>query len=439
MKGCQVYNGEPTREWVSKENKSSPTVMNEALGITSLVDAHEDRDVMGSYVPNAFVQIVLPENKEGSDRVCMKIVGELVDYLIEIAPETYSKYVVMKKNKKDLYVVVLKAIYGMLEASLLWYDKLSQKLKDIGFVFNPYDACVCNCIVNKRQHTVMFHVDDILSSHVDEKVNDEFYELLDSTFGEFKKVTVSRGKKHTFLGMDLDFSEKGRLHLRQLKHVEDIISACPIKIQEDGTAPTPAGNNLLSRGESSLLNKEGREAFHTCVAKGIFISKRSLPDIQPTISVLSCWVREPTKQDLEKLVRLCKYLQSTKHLHCVLSINGLRIIKWYVDASYAVHKDFRSHSGLVAKFGQGSTISSSLKQKLNTRSSTEAELVCVYCEFMAMVLWTQNFMQAQVYGVFKHILYQDNMSAILLENNGRKSVGKCSRHLNVRYFLSPMW
>ena len=73
MKGRQVYNGKPTREQVSKENKSSPTVMNESLIITSLVDAYEDRDVMGSDVPNAFVQVVLPENKEGSDRVCMKL------------------------------------------------------------------------------------------------------------------------------------------------------------------------------------------------------------------------------------------------------------------------------------------------------------------------------------------------------------------------------
>ena len=54
---------------------------------------------------------------------------------------------------------------------------------------------------------------------------------------------------------------------------------------------------------------------------------------------------------------------------------------------------------------------------------------------MAMVLWTQNFMKSQDYGVFKHILYQDNMSAILLEKNDRKFVGKRSRHLHVRYFF----
>ena len=136
----------------------------------------------------------------------MKIVGELVDYLIEIAPETYSKYVVKERHRKVLYVVVLKAIHGTLEASLLWYHELSRKLKSIGFVFNPYDACVCNRIVNKQQHTVRFHVDDILSSHMEAKLNDKFHECLDSTFGELKKVTVSRGKKHTFLGMDLDFS-----------------------------------------------------------------------------------------------------------------------------------------------------------------------------------------------------------------------------------------
>ena len=87
------------------------------------------------------MQVELPE-KEGSEQVCMKIVGELLEYLVEIAPETYSKYVVMEKNRKVLYVVVIKAIYGMLEASLLWYHELSNKLKVIGFNLNPYDTCV---------------------------------------------------------------------------------------------------------------------------------------------------------------------------------------------------------------------------------------------------------------------------------------------------------
>ena len=92
---------------------------------------------------------------------------------------------------------------------------------------------------------------------------------------------------------------------------------------------------------------------------------------------------------------LCKYLNSTKDLHLVLSIDDMKLIKWYIDASYVVHEDFCSHLGLVAKFGHGSTISATLKQKLNTDSLVEAELVGVD-GFMAVILWMHNFWKCRV-------------------------------------------
>jgi hypothetical protein len=55
---------------------------------------------------------------------------------------------------------VLKAIYGMLEAALLWYKNFRTDLEDIGFVFNPYDPCVANRKVQGLQQTILFHVDD---------------------------------------------------------------------------------------------------------------------------------------------------------------------------------------------------------------------------------------------------------------------------------------
>ena len=130
------------------------------------------------------------------------------------------------------------------------------------------------------------------------------------------------------------------------------------------------GNNLLSRGESKLLNEKGWKSFYTCMRKSFLIVKWSRPEIQPNISVLLRRVRDPSVQDIEKLVRLCKYLNWTTDLHLVLSIDDMKLVKWYIDASYVVHEDFCLHSGLVTNFGQGSTISSYLKQKLNTRSLT---------------------------------------------------------------------
>ena len=102
----------------------------------------------------------------------MKITGALVHILIEMALD-YNGYVVMKK-KKVIYTKVLTAVYGMLQSSLLWYNQFWNNLEKFGFEFNPYDPCVANKMVNGKQQTIQFHVDDLLSSHVNPKVNDNF-------------------------------------------------------------------------------------------------------------------------------------------------------------------------------------------------------------------------------------------------------------------------
>ena len=84
--------------------------------------------------------------------------------------------------------------------------------------------------------------------------------------------------------------------------------------------------------------------------------------------------------------------------------------------------------------GSGSFINMSRKQKLNTRSSTEAELVGAD-DASTMILWTRLFMEAQGYEVKDNILYQDNKSTILLFENGKRSSGKRTRHMNIRYFF----
>ena len=84
--------------------------------------------------------------------------------------------------------------------------------------------------------------------------------------------------------------------------------------------------------------------------------------------------------------------------------------------------------------GTGMPINTSRKQKLNTRSSTESELVGAD-DMAQMILWTKFFMEEQGYDVKENILYQDNKSTILLENNGKRSSGKRTRAINIRYFF----
>ena len=84
--------------------------------------------------------------------------------------------------------------------------------------------------------------------------------------------------------------------------------------------------------------------------------------------------------------------------------------------------------------GTGFPVSYSTKQKLNTRSSTETEIVVVDgC--MPGVLWTRLFLEAQDYGVKENIVFQDNETTMLLENNGKASSGKRTKQINIRYFF----
>ncbi len=137
---------------------------------------------------------------------------------------------------------------------------------------------------------------------------------------------------------------------------------------------------------------------------------------------------------LEKLKRVLQYLNGTLDEFLMLGADDLSEMKTWVDASYAVHKDMKSHTGGVVSFGRGAVMSKSSKQKLNTKSSTEAELVGA-SDYLTYPIWAKNFLAAQGYELKENVFYQDNQSTIRFEKNGRKSCGPNSRHIDIRYFF----
>ena len=157
-------------------------------------------------------------------------------------------------------------------------------------------------------------------------------------------------------------------------------------------------------------------------------------DVHPTTAVLCTRVKAPRASDKKKLIRVMKYLKQTQDDVLTLSADGCNVIKTYVDASFAVHPDFRSHTGMVMTLGTGAIMTMSRKQKLNTRSSTEAELVATD-DCATPVLWTKLFLEAQGVDIKRNVLIQDNKSTILLLENGKKSSSQRTRAINIRYFF----
>ena len=202
---------------------------------------------------------------------------------------------------------------------------------------------------------------------------------------------------------------------------------------------TPAPSNLYdvrdpkSNG-ATLLDSTKRDEYHTLTAQCLYLSKRARPDLQTSIAFHCTRVKCPDEDDDKKLARTIRYLEKTKYLPMILKADKEGIIQWWIDASFAVHNDMRSRSGIHMSLGRGAIVGSSAKQKLNASSSTEAELIAV-ADTIPMILWSRYFLEHQGYLVEDVFVHQDNESAILLENNGMKSVGKGSRHIKIKYFF----
>ena len=102
-------------------------------------------------------------------------------------------------------------------------------------------------------------------------------------------------------------------------------------------------------------------------------------------------------------------------------------------ASFTVHPDMKLHAGSTFTLGKGSALSSSTKQKVNARSTTESELIAAD-DNIAKCMWTRRFIEHQGFKVTLNIIYQDNSSTIKLINNGKASSGKRTRHFDIRLF-----
>ena len=110
-----------------------------------------------------------------------------------------------------------KALYGTLQAALLFWRLLSDTLIEWGFTLNPYDQYVANKLINGKQCTVVWHVDNLKISHMEEDLVEEMLKILDNKFGKDSLLTLTRAKVIEYLGMALDYSRKGKLRMCMFK------------------------------------------------------------------------------------------------------------------------------------------------------------------------------------------------------------------------------
>ncbi len=182
------------------------------------------------------------------------------------------------------------------------------------------------------------------------------------------------------------------------------------------------------------MDEYSHQIFHHTIAQLLFASTRARRDIHVAVSFLTTRVRAPDEDDWGKLKWVLKYLNGTKYLKLTLIVDNLSILKWYVDGSHQTHDNCHGHTGGLFMLDRRATTSSSHKQKINTKSSTESELVAVD-DKLGNIMWTHHFIKQQGYNVSENVVFQDNMSSLSLEKNGRLSSSSRTKHIKAKYFL----
>ena len=125
-----------------------------------------------------------------------------------------------------------------------------------------------------------------------------------------RKLTITRGKHHTFLRMDIDFIGNAKVKIAMVQYILECIEA--YKLSDKETAATPVKSDLFMIDDKSLrLTESETEQLHSIVAKLLHISNRVRPDILLTVTFLCTRVQKPTKQDTNKLRHVLLYLNGT--------------------------------------------------------------------------------------------------------------------------------
>ena len=102
------------------------------------------------------------------------------------------------------------------------------------FVLNPYDSCIANSVIDGKQCTIAWYVDDTKISHVDPNV---VTSIIDQLENRFEKMTVTRGLQHMFLGMKIRYTGKGTVIITMKQYLEEALAECDMVIAREATTP----------------------------------------------------------------------------------------------------------------------------------------------------------------------------------------------------------
>lgn len=405
------------------DDVSSPCVNLTSVFTILSIAALEHRSIVAVDIKGAYLNAHL-SSVTVHMRIQPQLASILKDLYLHMYKEDISEYFCPDGT---LIVQVLKALYGLVESALLWYKHLAATLNAAGYSTSKNDRGVFfKTIGPTEQCAIAIHVDDLLITSTHRKHIDD---LLKTLTDIYKDINVQERSDQVFyLGMQLDLQySDNTISISQPGFIKEILAAHPVS----RTSAYPATDDLFKCSDNG--KPVDITAFASRLMKLNYLAKRTRPDISLAVSYLATRMKSPDHYDDAKLTRVYEYLSGTQNIGVKLRPDSLTIHAW-IDASYSVHCDYKSHTAIIVCIGEtsGPVYTKSSKQKLMTDSSTFAELVALH-DGVHVVQSTLYLMQELGYHDYPAVVHQDNMSTMFLASRGPGIVSK-SRHIPVRYY-----
>lgn len=358
--------------------------------------------------------------------IYMIINKQNVDILLEQKPEL-KEFV---RSNGTIITKVQKALYGLKEAGKLFRDKLVNLFDQFGLKEIPSNKCIFKKeLPNGKTFYVCVYVDDVIIATDDDEERLAFLKHCEK---DFPGITMNSDDAFSFLGMAISFDYKKRIiRYDNSLYIQELADNYDIK--EDSNLPF---TQSFMSSDSEDIYMDNVKKYKSLVMSLFYVGKRTRPDILFAVSYLATKCAEPTELLFEKAKKVLSYLKSTKSLrltHTCTNNGPKKLLFAFIDASYAIHDDMKGHSGcLIFDESNNLLFASSTKQKLMSKSSTDAEIIAVHSS-MNIIEEMRDLFNDLNDSNEATCVYQDNLSAKFLMEHGDSSSDK-SKHMKVRYF-----
>ena len=371
--------------------------------------------------PAAYLNSAVPQGKD----IYIRLPNDVTKFMIETG-KVSSNFI----SNGKLYIKLKKYLYGLRESGYEWYKLLSSTLIEMGFV-----KCIGDegLFVKRREPEFVIlglHVDDLLVVSNSKNLRARFIQDLESIFGN---ITYNPNTT-SYLGLRISHVDDG-IFIDQTAFIKELLLNEGIS----GVRRSPSTQTLFdidTNKDQEFCNEEEKKKFLSVVMSLMFIGQLSRPDVLKEAAFLATRSAICTKHDWSKLFRVLRYLNGSLDYGLLFRRVKNFDILGYSDASFNCHYDGKGHTGYLIKLGWSMTapvVVKSFKQRIVTRSSTEAELLAAE-ECVLTMIFIKDIMKFLGFAFqTAPTLRVDNTSTITQIKNGFQF--KTSRHLVNKLFF----